>query len=257
MRIQPASSEHPSGYQFGISGDQIVINDISLGGRSSYSVSLPIPVSSSNDTVFQTLLLPRVTKLFEGYNSFLVVFGAPKTGKAHTFYGTGTGVDKKGIIEYTCDAIFDEIRRNSSDEFFVTVSVFQLLQRTLTDLLNPGPRDTLVIEDHRICGAYLQGLAELEIKSSEEAMVYIQQARGVQDLLSRRSTTLGAPHVFIDIRVESHMASSSIIKQGLLRVALLAGTSGVSMQVAFFRDNCAAAVKDENFFVCISRLTRG
>jgi hypothetical protein len=185
--------------------------------------------SNNNDSVFTALMQPQLARVFDGYNASFVALGAPKTGKRWTFFGS-PGVEK-GVLELTCENIFDEISQRTSSTFFVTVSSFQLLQRNLTDLLNPGPRDTLSIQDHRICGAYVDGVAELEVNSFEEAYKYIQEAKNVHDLLGRRSTTLGAPHVFFDIRIEGREASSKIIKTGLLRIALLAGTAGVSLEV--------------------------
>jgi hypothetical protein len=231
-RIQPSpASLNQNGFLFEIKssgGNSVIaIADPSTGGKREtlYPVNIPLPDNTSNEAVFQALVDPEIEKVFAGSNSFLVAVGPPLTGKTHTFYGSPS--DSKGLLQLACEKIFDMSNsRSASADFLITLSAFQLQMRSLTDLLNPGPRDTLTIQDHRICGAYLDGIAEMVVTSAKQAYNYIQEARNVQNLLSRRATR-GSPHIFIDFRIESRDLSSQIIKTGLYRIAMLAGASDV------------------------------
>jgi hypothetical protein len=132
----------------------------------------------------------------------------------------------------TADALFRVVDgKKSSHEFFVTVSIYQIAiseeaEPRATDMLNPRLDADLRVVDHRAFGgAYLEPMAELEVRSAQQLKEYLTQAIRVQELLQLRSGSPNKPHTIYDIRVESKVVQSAqvSIQSARLRFAELAG----------------------------------
>ena len=76
--------------------------------------------------------------------------------------------DNKGLVPRLCESLFNRISSNSSDEysFKVEVSYFEIYNEKVRDLLDPsGSKQNLKVREHKLLGAYIDGLSQLAVSS--------------------------------------------------------------------------------------------
>jgi hypothetical protein len=235
VKLRPPSGEGnkqarggSSSVDFQLNGQQMVV-DGKGQARKEYQFDAVLPSTSSNMDMIQAVD-PYIDFVMRGYNCFVVAHGAAASGKK--FVLQGGAEDPDSLYGHLSESLFQRVKATSgATEYLVTVSMYQIQSRFIQDVLNPSAKVTLKIANHRVYGAYVEDIAELEVKNQDELIAFIKQGSRVVDLLKRRSTALGSAHVVLDIRVEGKQRNNpSVITQSLLRVVKLAGVRGVSIQ---------------------------
>lgn len=186
--------------------------------------------SATNEQIYNDQIEPIVQRVLSGYNSFVVTYGAGRTGKSFTFLGSSSSV---GLIDQASDALFQRLESQSgSTKAFVTISVFDVYNAMIIDLLNPNTKTGLNLLEHRSFGCLVENVAELECTNTNEVKSYVKQAMAVHDVLELRMTNqLGKPHTFIDLHIELiENDNPSTIKFSTLRFCSPAGSGGVSLK---------------------------
>ncbi|CDJ61024.1 hypothetical protein, conserved [Eimeria maxima] len=136
-----------------------------------YEADCLLPPGSTNAEVYVHLVKDCVAAALHGYNAAVLAYGQTASGKTHTMFGGGPqgpptrapskvagGLQKgaptkgggplqgprkeeeKGVIEMALGDIFKEKEtRREGDTFTVSVSMLEVYQETVTDLLQGGP----------------------------------------------------------------------------------------------------------------------
>ena len=95
----------------------------------------------NNDRVYETMALPMIDKLFEGFNCTIFAYGMTGSGKTYTMSGSKSG---PGIIPMCVDTIFDRINVGlPRKKFTVRVSYLEIYNERIFDLLNLPQGKTL------------------------------------------------------------------------------------------------------------------
>lgn len=105
--------------------------------------------------------------LFRGFNGTILAYGQTGAGKSHTMFGTK---EDPGIIPRICNSIFTHIAQGSSDvEYTVSVSLMEIYQEHIKDLLNPHLKTAeYTIHEDKTNGVYVRGLSHAFVSSSLE-----------------------------------------------------------------------------------------
>lgn len=131
-----------------------------------------------NPSAPQRLVFNRTTRLLvpgviEGYNATVFAYGATGAGKTFTMLGTP---NNPGCMFNTLQFLFDEIDemvRQQSVVYTVKISMIEIYNELIKDLLEPSS-DNLDLREDPIKGPTVAGMAEIEAKSAEEVMGLLQ-----------------------------------------------------------------------------------
>lgn len=174
--------------------------------------------SMSNNEVYETIALPMVDKLFEGFNCTIFAYGMTGSGKTYTMSGSDSG---PGIIPMCVNTVFDRINEGlPNKKFNVKVSYLEIYNERIFDLLNlPQGKpfgiasnnmtnsanalvNDLKLRDDPRYGVKVVGLTERNVSSKEELMRCISigdhnRKTGETDFNTRSSRS----HAVVLIRV--------------------------------------------------------
>lgn len=211
-----------------VSGNRVSL--LEQGQSRTFDTDSSFDAAATNEQLYNDQIEPAVQRVLSGYNSFIVTYGASRTGKTHTLFGGG---DRDGLIDASADSLFARLEaRSASAKAFVTVSVYDVYNSMIIDLLNPNTKTGLNLLEHRSFGCVVDGVAELECATAAEVKSYVRQAMAVHDVLEVRITNqLGKPHTFVDVHVETiDNDNPSTIRFSTLRFCSPAGSGGVSLK---------------------------
>ncbi len=101
----------------------------------------------------------------EGFNGTIFAYGMTSSGKTHTMEGPDLqDPEQMGIIPRMFQFIFEYIKQQEECfEFNVKVSMFEIYNERIQDLLDPN-RVNLAIKEHENKGGlFVQGLLEVNV----------------------------------------------------------------------------------------------
>ncbi|GJP32144.1 hypothetical protein CLOM_g16721 [Closterium sp. NIES-68] len=116
-----------------------------------------------------------ITSVLDGYNVCIFAYGQTGTGKTYTMEGPA---DNRGVSFRTLQELFRLAKeRRDSMEYKIVVSVLEVYNDTIRDLLAPAPaghaapasKKGLEVKQRPEGGNYVPGLVEQEVGSVEEA----------------------------------------------------------------------------------------
>ncbi|KAG2440545.1 hypothetical protein HYH02_010129 [Chlamydomonas schloesseri] len=129
---------------------------------------------SDNAQVAGSLALPLVGPALAGVNGTIFAYGVTSSGKTHTMMGTDPD---PGVVPRIVRELFAQMEAASSARLFrVRMSVMEIYNEVLNDLLDPMRTNLKVREDARSGIVIVDGLLEAPVASAQEALGLI--ARG-------------------------------------------------------------------------------
>eukprot|EP00002_Diphylleia_rotans_P039483 TRINITY_DN9166_c0_g1_i5.p1 TRINITY_DN9166_c0_g1~~TRINITY_DN9166_c0_g1_i5.p1 ORF type:complete len:682 (+),score=200.92 TRINITY_DN9166_c0_g1_i5:343-2388(+) len=190
-------------------GQRTTITDPSSGQEKMFTFDHSYFVNTNQETVYNDLAIPLMEKAFDGYNGTMFAYGQTGSGKSFSMMGYGAN---QGIIPRMNRAIFSKIRSLSQNRFLVTVSYLEIYNEVVRDLLNPTDKDLKIRENPKI-GIYVEGLAEMVVKTPEEVERYIDQGTkarsvGATNMNEHSSRSHSVFTVRIEQRPENATANS-------------------------------------------------
>lgn len=183
--------------------------------------------NSVNEDVFHGEVDGYIPQVFDGYNLSIMAYGGAKSGRNHLLGGSES---EEGLFRRISNVIFKTAKARAQEEHLVTVSMYQIRNENVSDLLDPSEKTSLLVSDHPVSGAYVEAVAQIVVKNAAELDTLITEGNRVVKLLQRRVSGLSAPHVITDIHVETKGQGKGKVRTALLRIAKIAGAKGVSMQ---------------------------
>ncbi|XP_065183133.1 kinesin-II 85 kDa subunit-like [Sycon ciliatum] len=136
---------------------------------------------AKTDAIYDSLGAPLLNKALDGYNATIFAYGQTGSGKTYGMSGTPA---EPGIIPTMNSQLFERIESSPPNvEFLVTVSYLEIYQEVVYDLLNPHGKD-MKIRQHPKLGVYVDGLAELVVRSSEDIARLQEQGNRVRRMAS-------------------------------------------------------------------------
>ena len=119
--------------------------------------------SYNTKSLFDSVGKPIVEEAMRGVNGTILAYGQTSSGKTHTMLGNQS---TPGIILLSVIDIFHHINKHPNRSFLLRVSMVEIYNEIVRDLLNPNPTKLQVYND-RQRGVIIQGVKE-EIVTSPE-----------------------------------------------------------------------------------------
>ncbi|XP_074141968.1 kinesin-like protein KIFC3 isoform X2 [Sminthopsis crassicaudata] len=171
-RVRPITKEDGDGPEAANavtfdSDDDAVIHLLHKGKPVSFELDKVFPPHATQQDVFQEVQA-LITSCIDGYNVCIFAYGQTGAGKTYTMEGT---VENPGINQRALQLLFSEVQEKSSDwEYTITVSVAEIYNEALRDLLGKEPQEKLEI---KLCPdgsgqLYVPGLTEFKVQSVED-----------------------------------------------------------------------------------------
>ena len=94
---------------------------------------------SNQEHIFNTVALPVVNNVINGYNGTIFAYGQTGSGKTFTMTGGPENYDDRGLIPRTISQIYSKIQSLSTNESFsIRVSYLEIYNNNGYDLLDPS-----------------------------------------------------------------------------------------------------------------------
>ncbi|XP_074281713.1 kinesin-like protein KIN-10C isoform X2 [Silene latifolia] len=136
-------------------------SDQITSGKQSYEVDECYEEGVGNEELFSKEIKPLISGLFEGQNATVFAYGSRGSGKTYTIQGSD---EEYGLVTFTLEGIFPRVGEEGK---VVNVSVFEVCQDRIIDLLDSKRSEVLVLED--VLGKIkLKGLSKVKLNSTEE-----------------------------------------------------------------------------------------
>jgi hypothetical protein len=182
-------------------------------------------MEASQKEIYDAVAKPTVLSVFQGFNGTVFAYGQTASGKTHTMEGVLASAEEQGVIPRIVAAIFDGIfAADDSIEFVIRVSMFEIYNEVIKDLLNPDHSGLKIREDVR-SGVYIEDLTELSMGSEEDIYDVFQAGRehrstGKTDMNAHSSRS----HLDFVLTLEQKSMHTKSTKVGKLHLVDLAGS---------------------------------
>ena len=100
-----------------------------------------------------------IESVLNGYNGTVLAYGQTSSGKTYTMEGIIDKPGARGIIPRMIDHVFDHIYKNDGIEFILKVSMIEIYQEKIRDLIDLS-KVNLNIREDSIKGIYVDGVSE-------------------------------------------------------------------------------------------------
>eukprot|EP00762_Andalucia_godoyi_P002744 ANDGO_04515.mRNA.1 Osmotic avoidance abnormal protein 3 len=167
-----------------VEGDTVFISNPSNGKEEGFTFDHAYWIDSPQESVYNDLGRPILDKALEGYNSTIFAYG--QTGAGKTFSMSGNAADE-GIIPRLNKELFDRIEEesNAQHQYLITCSFLEIYNEDIQDLLNPSDEE-LRIRQHPKLGIFVEGLAELVVKSFDDVFSLMSQGNKVRTVAATK-----------------------------------------------------------------------
>ncbi|KAM7146952.1 kinesin-like protein KIFC3 isoform 3-T5 [Macrochelys suwanniensis] len=171
-RVRPITKEDGEGPEAANSvtfdpDDDAILHLMHKGKQVSFELDKVFSPQATQQDVFQEVQA-LITSCIDGYNVCIFAYGQTGAGKTYTMEGTP---ENPGINQRALQLLFSEVQRKASDwGYTITVSVAEIYNEALRDLLGKEPQDKL---DIKLCPdgsgqLYVPGLTEFQVQSVED-----------------------------------------------------------------------------------------
>ncbi|XP_037550723.1 kinesin-like protein KIFC3 [Nematolebias whitei] len=185
------------------------------------------PPQATQEEVFQEVQ-SLVTSCIDGFNICIFAYGQTGSGKTYTMEGV---TDDPGINQRALRLLFCEVTEKAPDwDYSITVSMVEIYNETLRDLLGENPTEKLDIKLNPDGSGqlYVPGLTEITVKSPEDInkvfeLGHVNRATACTNLNEHSSRS----HALLVITVSGSNSTTGTCTQGRLNLVDLAGSERI------------------------------
>ena len=186
------------------------------------------PPTSTQEDIYSFGVKGIIDSVLDGYNGTVLAYGQTSSGKTYTMQGEMSSPHTQGIIPRMISHVFNFIHEQEGTEFMIKVSMIEIYQEKIRDLLDIS-RVNLQIREDTIKGIYVDGcseryvgcpgdvLAALELGSNNRA----QAATNMNEHSSRS-------HSIFILTINQSNKKEGFSKIGKLYLVDLAGSEKIS-----------------------------
>ncbi|KAH9603495.1 hypothetical protein KSS87_010011 [Heliosperma pusillum] len=178
-------------------------SDQVTSGKQSYELDECYEEEVGNEELFNKEIKPLISGLFEGQNATVFAYGSRGSGKTYTIQGSD---EEFGLVTFTLDSI---LPRAEEEGKVVNVSVFQVCQDRIIDLLDSQRTEVLVLED-KLGKIKLKGLSKVEVNSTEEFQKLYHDAVNMR--MQKAAEPLHRSHIGCILHIVSPQTENSKAK---------------------------------------------
>ena len=153
-------------------------NAIDINNSITFTYDMVFGVDSTQEEVYEAAAAPLLDKLFHGYNATIFAYGQTGSGKTHSMgtedFHTDTlvSVSEQGIIPRVAAAIFARARQLPSASVAVSVSMLEIYEEKVHDLLGAGANLAIREAGGQV---FVQDLREVQVHSPQETMRQLEE----------------------------------------------------------------------------------
>jgi kinesin family protein 5 len=194
-----------------------------------YNFDRVFDMESTQQSIYNEAIVPIIESVLEGFNGTVLAYGQTSSGKTHTMQGPDIeDPEKQGIIPRMVKTVFEKIEGASEDiEFTVKISMIEIYQEKIKDLLNPAKSNLKVHED-KLKGLYIADVTETYVGEDVEVFDVMKvgndnRAIGVTDMNKQSSRS----HSCFILTISQRNNSDFSTKTGKLFLVDLAGSEKI------------------------------
>ncbi|XP_027137011.1 kinesin-like protein KIFC3 isoform X3 [Larimichthys crocea] len=210
------------------SDDDAVLYLSSRGKVMTFELDKVFAPQATQEEVFQEVQ-SLVTSCIDGFNVCIFAYGQTGSGKTFTMEGV---VDDPGINQRALRLLFSEVTEKAPDwDYTITVSMVEIYNETLRDLLGENPTDKLDIKMNPDGSGqlYVPGLTQFTVQSAEDInrvfeLGHVNRATACTNLNEHSSRS----HALLIISVCGYNGATGSRTQGKLNLVDLAGSERIA-----------------------------
>ncbi|XP_058154762.1 kinesin-like protein KIF11 [Dasypus novemcinctus] len=210
--------------------------------RKTYTFDMVFGASTKQIDVYRSVVCPILDEVIMGYNCTIFAYGQTGTGKTFTMEGERSPNEEytweedplAGIIPRTLHQIFEKLSDNGT-EFSVKVSLLEIYNEELFDLLNPSTdvseRLQMFDDPRNKRGVIIKGLEEITVHNKDEVYQILEKgaakrttAATLMNAYSSRSHSVFSVTIHMK---ETTIDGEELVKIGKLNLVDLAGSENI------------------------------
>lgn len=201
---------------------------------STFTFDNVFPAETSQKQLFDSIGLPTVKSVLEGFNGTILAYGQTSSGKTYTMVGPDiTDQVSKGLIPRISKTIFEGIQEAEPElEFSVKVSYCEIYLEKIRDLLDTRKTNLKIAED-KTRGVFIKDLSEYYVASEGEVFSMLKQGnkqREVAGTLMNEESSRS--HAIFMVTISQHNIQDLSLKTGKMFLVDLAGSEKLSKSAA-------------------------
>ncbi|EDK31531.2 kinesin motor catalytic domain protein (macronuclear) [Tetrahymena thermophila SB210] len=178
----------------------------------------------SQEEVYSQTCRHLIKPVIQGFNATVFAYGPTGTGKTYTMLGNQ---DTPGLCTLTIQDIFQFIKKDSDNEYQVTITYVEIYNETIRDLLVPHST-YLELRDDPLKGITIAGVTESKAESVEQVMnlLFLGNKRRTTEATNANQTS-SRSHAVFQVTVNSRSRTKNTEQenlQGKLSLIDLAGS---------------------------------
>ncbi|XP_039191978.1 kinesin-like protein KIF11 [Crotalus tigris] len=209
--------------------------------RKTYTFDMVFGAQAKQIDVYRSVVCPILDEVLMGYNCTVFAYGQTGTGKTFTMEGERSPNEEytweedplAGVIPRTLHQIFEKLAENGT-EFSVKVSLLEIYNEELFDLLSPSPdvgeRLQLFDDPRNKRGVIIKGLEEITVHNKDEVYQILERgaakrttAATYMNQYSSRSHSVFS----ITLHMKETTYGEELVKIGKLNLVDLAGSENI------------------------------
>ncbi|KAK3563659.1 hypothetical protein QTP86_033504 [Hemibagrus guttatus] len=210
--------------------------------RKTYTFDMVFGPSAKQIDVYRSVVCPILDEVIMGYNCTIFAYGQTGTGKTFTMEGERSPNEEftweedplAGIIPRTLHQIFEKLTTNGT-EFSVKVSLLEIYNEELFDLLSPSPDVTerlQLFDDPRNKRAVIvKGLEEITVHNKNEVYQILERGAAKRKTASTLMNAYSSrSHSVFSVTIhmkEITLEGEELVKIGKLNLVDLAGSENI------------------------------
>ncbi|XP_061204985.1 kinesin-like protein KIF11 [Neopsephotus bourkii] len=210
--------------------------------RKTYTFDMVFGAQAKQIDVYRSVLCPILDEVIMGYNCTVFAYGQTGTGKTFTMEGERSSNEEytweedplAGIIPRTLHQIFEKLTENGS-EFSVKVSLLEIYNEELFDLLNPTPdvgeRLQMFDDPRNKRGVIIKGLEEITVHNKNEVYQILERGAAKRTTAATYMNAYSSrSHSVFSITIhmkETTIDGEELVKIGKLNLVDLAGSENI------------------------------
>ncbi|XP_067222841.1 kinesin-like protein KIF11 [Chanodichthys erythropterus] len=210
--------------------------------RKTYTFDMVFGPSAKQIDVYRSVVCPILDEVIMGYNCTIFAYGQTGTGKTFTMEGDRSPNEEftweedplAGIIPRTLHQIFEKLSNNGT-EFSVKVSLLEIYNEELFDLLSPAPDVTerlqLFDDPRNKRGVTIKGLEEITVHNKNEVYQILERGAAKRKTASTLMNAYSSrSHSVFSVTIhmkEITLDGEELVKIGKLNLVDLAGSENI------------------------------
>ncbi|XP_018414185.1 PREDICTED: kinesin-like protein KIF11 [Nanorana parkeri] len=211
-------------------------------GKKNYLFDMVFGPSAKQIEVYRSVVCPILDEVIMGYNCTIFAYGQTGTGKTFTMEGERSAEGEftweedplAGIIPRTLHQIFEKLSENGT-EFSVKVSLLEIYNEELFDLLSPSPdvgeRLQMFDDPRNKRGVIIKGLEEVTVHNKDEVYHILERGAAKRTTASTLMNAYSSrSHSVFSVTIhmkEMTVDGEELVKIGKLNLVDLAGSENI------------------------------